>query len=108
MTDIKGSKTARGFDLIEFQDLYGTECSIQKSSLATDDAIWIGVDNVAPKIMARDAAAHGVQTTETTGWVDYPIPDAVLLHSRMHLNREQAAQLLQILQRFVETGEITE
>lgn len=102
------SKTARGFDLIEFSDLYGAKCSIQKSSLATDDAIWIGVNDATPQIMASQAAAHGVHTDAVSGWVDYPIPENVLLTTRMHLNREQVAAMLPILQRFVETGEIAE
>lgn len=101
------SKTERGFDLIEFSDLYDSECSIQKSSLATDDAIWIGVSDAKPQIMASAAAARGVTTSAMTGWVPYPIPREVSLTTRMHLNREQVAELLPILQRFVETGEIS-
>jgi hypothetical protein len=37
-------KTERGFDIIEFLDRYGVECSLQKSSLATEDCIWLGVN----------------------------------------------------------------
>jgi hypothetical protein len=105
---LKTSTTARGFDWIEFTDLYGKECSLQKSSLATDDAIWFGVDSADPKILATEAVANGVVTSETCGWVPYPIPEAVSLATRMHLNREQVAALLPILERFVDTGEITE
>lgn len=39
---IKFRRTQRGFALYEFTDLYGASCSIQKSSLATKDAIWLG------------------------------------------------------------------
>ena len=99
-------KTNRGFSVDRFLDLYGSKCSIQKSSLATDDAIWIGIDDAEPKILASKAASFVVDTTETTGWVPYPIPDEVLLTTRMHLNREQVAELLPTLQRFVETGEL--
>lgn len=99
-------KTHRGFAVQEFKDLYGADCSIQKSSLATDDAIWLGVDDAKPQIMASQAAGFGVKTEETTGWVPYPIPEEVLLTTRMHLNREQVATLLPILQKFVETGEL--
>jgi hypothetical protein len=42
MTKFKTGKTERGFDIIEFTDFYDKECTIQKSSLATDDAIWFG------------------------------------------------------------------
>jgi hypothetical protein len=37
-------KTERGFDIIEFLDRYGNGCSLQKSSLATEDCIWLGVN----------------------------------------------------------------
>jgi len=32
----------RGFYGYEFKDIYGEECSIQESSLATSDALWLG------------------------------------------------------------------
>ena len=35
--------TARGFRIVEFTDLYNKPCSLQESSLATDEAIWLGV-----------------------------------------------------------------
>lgn len=101
------SQTNRGFALVEFEDRYGAKCSIQASSLASEDAIWFGLDDAEPKIMASQAAAHGVVTTEDCGWVEYPIPDAVSLNTRMHLTREQVEALLPILQRFVETGEVS-
>ena len=104
--EIMSSETQRGFATKEFRDLYGTPCSLQKSSLATEDAIWFGVDDANPLIMASQATEFGIKTAETTGWVPYPIPKAVLLHTRMHLNREQVAELLPILQKFIDTGEI--
>lgn len=100
------TKTQRGFDLIEFSDRYNAKCSLQKSSLAFEDAVWFGVDDADPKIMAVDASAHGVATNATNGWVKYPIPDAVLLNTRMHLTRKQVATLLPALQHFVATGDL--
>lgn len=73
---LKTSKTNRGFSLVEFEDSYGVKCTLQKSSLATADAIWLGVHDAKP------------------------------IGSRMHLTRNQVKKLLPILQRFVETGEI--
>jgi len=99
-------KTNRGFSIFNFKDRYNQECSLQKSSLAFEDAIWFGIDNADPKIMANQAAKHGVQTKETTGWVPFPIPEDVLLSTRMHLTQEQVAELIPVLQKFVETGEI--
>lgn len=70
---LKIGTTQRGFDLAAFEDLYGKPCSIQKSSLATEDCIWLGVDGA-----------------------DF----------RMHLTQQHVADLLPLLNRFVETGEI--
>ena len=45
---MKVEKTERGFELIEFKDIYGSECSLQQSSIALCEkpgtgAIWFGV-----------------------------------------------------------------
>ena len=104
--EIVPSTTERGFALLEFSDLYGSRCNVQLSSLAEREAIWIGVESAEPKIMASQAAAFGVETKETVGWVPYPVPDQVLLTTRMHLSREQVAALLPVLQRFSATGEV--
>jgi len=97
---MKKKYTARGFALYEMVDMYGCGCSLQKSSLATEDAIWLGIDDADPKIMASKVMPNG------TGWVKYIIPEDVLLSTRMHLSREQVAELIPILQKFVDTGEI--
>ena len=73
---MKIEQTQRGFDYTKFKDKYGNLCSLQKSSLATEDCIWLGIDN--PKV-----------------------------DGRMHLSRDQVAELLPILQKFVETGELS-
>ena len=39
---LETSVNERGFDYISFQDDYQFDCSLQKSSLATEDAIWLG------------------------------------------------------------------
>lgn len=98
--------TGRGFAVLTFTDRYGAACSLQQSSLATEAAVWFGPDDAAPKVLASQAASLGVETSERTGWVPYPIPPGVSLTTRMHLTREQVAALLPYLQRFVETGEL--
>ena len=103
---MEATKTHRGFALNNFTDLYGAECSLQKSSLAFEDAIWLGVDNVTPKILHGDAKRLGIKTDATCGHVDYPLPKEVHLSTRMHLSREKVAELIPILQKFVDTGEI--
>lgn len=100
------SATHRGFKLGEFTDLYGKKCSIQKSSLATEDAIWMGIDDPSPKILHGDARRLGIATGATSGWVDYPVPDEVLIDTRMHLNRKQVWKLLPTLIKFALTGNI--
>ena len=99
-------KTERGFGIYEFKDEYNAKCSLQKSSSAMVNRIWLGVDDAEPKIMASQAAEHGIITNETNGWVEYPIPKEVLLNTRMHLNQKQAKKLVKILKKFIKTGEI--
>ena len=82
-------RTLRGFVNADFTDLYGSECSIQDSSLATDDAIWLGVDHINAK-----------------EWSTIVGVDPEKIPARMHLSREMVAELLPILQRFVDTGSI--
>lgn len=100
------TKTERGFNIIEFHDRYNKACSIQKSSLAIEDAIWFGITNPEPKIMASHAYNLGIKTDVAYGWIDYPIPKEVNISTRMHLTRNQVEELLPVLQKFVETGEI--
>jgi len=98
---IKMDKTNRGFATGKFIDRYNQECSIQKSSLATEKAIWLGVDNANPKILACK-----VNGGIPNGWVDYKIPEDVLLSTRMHLTQDMVKELIPVLQKFVKTGEI--
>ena len=67
-------KTARGFEIIQFIDKYGKQCSLQQSSLADyetpgSSAIWFGIEN-----------------------------------ERMHIDLNQLKELLPHLIRWVETG----
>lgn len=70
------STTERGFQNGKFLDRYGSKCSIQESSLATESCIWLGVDE----------SFNGE------------------IGTRMHLTRQMAASLLPLLQYFVENG----
>ena len=47
---MKIEKTERGFELIKFKDIYGSECSLQQSSIALYErpgtgAIWFGTED---------------------------------------------------------------
>jgi len=103
---LKKTKTARGFDLIQFSDRNGEKCSLQKSSLATEDALWLGVDDASPKILCSAANKVGLTPESDSGWMPYPVPEDVLMTTRMHLTKEQVKLLIPVLQSFVETGNI--
>ena len=77
----------RGFAFLKFKDRYKQECSLQKSSIATEDCIWFGVDVGIPKELGGDGEK---------------------INGRMHLTKKQVKELLPHLQRFVETGELYE
>lgn len=92
---MKVEKTERGFARIDFTDRYGVKCSLQKSSLATEDAIWLGCNEADPKILVPGS-----------GWVPLLLPEGSSANTRMHLTQQQVKKLLPHLLRFVETGEI--
>jgi hypothetical protein len=108
MPKIKMKNTQRGFATGQFIDQSGKECSIQKSSLATEDCIWLGLNDADPKIMSSDAVRMGLRKRtfdeNDNGWVKYEIPKEVSLNTRMHLTRKQVKNLLPLLEKFVETG----
>jgi len=90
-------KTQRGFNIEEFTDLYGEKCSIQESSLATEEAIWFGIDDPELTVFEDENMGKYLVTK---------MPKHFSVSSRMHLSRKQVAEILPILQKFVETGEL--
>ena len=87
--------TNRGFSYIEFEDVYGLACSLQKSSSGNEDCIWLGISKPEVKHLVPGL-----------GWKTFHIPEHALISSRMHLNQEQVKMLMPYLQRFVETGDL--
>lgn len=81
--------TARGFELLNFCDDNGDICDIQRSSSAMGDKIWLGTHSPEPKILKSG-----------TGWIDYPLPNDVLINHRMHLTRKQTISLALKLLKF--------
>ena len=71
-------RTDRNFAIAEFTDRSGSQCSIQESSLATEAAIWLGVQ--------KDFQGRAA--------------------TRMHLTEEMVADLLPLLHNFVASGEL--
>jgi len=108
-------KTQRGFDLVEFKDGYGAECTVQESSAATmegDDNgqgyLWIGIDDAKPMILKTVAERLGMKlpTGEVSGWMPYPVPEDVMMTTRMHLNEPQVRELVARLNLWLETGSL--
>lgn len=87
-------KTDRGFVCITFKDRYDNPCSLQESSLANEDAVWVGIHEATPKI------------STPSGWHDYKLPDKVFVNTRMHLTKEMAQSLIDALSVFVKTGRL--
>lgn len=107
--DLEVKPNFRGFMIANFKDANAIGCSIQESSACphTEEdgcMIWLGVDDAAPMVLAQEAHLVGVKTHETTGWVPYPVPDNVLMRTRMHLTQKQVKELLPLLKHFAKTG----
>lgn len=104
------SRTQRGFGIVKFKDGYGYDCTIQQSSSAMGDFLWIGVDNAQQhaQVMAVHARHFGIQTDQMNGWVEYPIPKEVMIPDRMHLERKDVRRLVKLLNNWLRTGELGE
>jgi len=50
MMKINFKRTQRGFRYVEFIDHNDVECRLQKSSIADDDAIWLGCNDANPRV----------------------------------------------------------
>jgi hypothetical protein len=94
--------TSRGFNFREFTDRSGIKCSIQKSSLADEDAIWLGADEIGLK--------EFVAYRQPNAWEDVNLEQTQSHHyvanNQMHLTRQQVKKLLPILTYFVEAGDL--
>jgi len=101
---MKAGKTGRGFGIVSFEDANAEECTLQESSAARDDEslIWLGVENAKPQILSSLVRAGG------TGWEPVPFPEDTMFTTRMHLSQSQVAELLPLLQHFVDTGRLPE
>lgn len=80
MSNLEWKNTSRGFRRADFLDSYRSKCSLQKSSIATVDLVWLGVDELSDGKPGE----------------------------RMHIDQELAAELIVALQVFVDTGELPE
>lgn len=86
---------ARGFPYYEFNDFYGDKCSLQLSSLASDRAVWFGLDDAVPKVLISGQ-----------GWRKVELPPDCFVGSRMHLSQQQVRDILPKLKAFAKTGRL--
>jgi hypothetical protein len=94
--------TPRKFAYRDFVDHNGVKCSIQKSSLAFIDCIWLGADDLGlvKRIPQPGFAWEKVDLNKLFDGYEW------IANTRMHLDRKQVKKLIPILQKFVDTGEI--
>ncbi len=79
---IRWLSTERGFGRGEFFDFYGEACSVQESSSADQKCVWLGCDHETFDHQCRPCGA------------------------RMHLTREMAREIGEILLRFADSGKL--
>jgi hypothetical protein len=82
MLEMNWKTTDHGFRLGKFSDQNGKQCSVQESSLAINECVWLGCD-------------------------DDPLIDSVtgqFVGNRMHLTRDMAFYLSSVLLMFAATG----
>lgn len=103
----KLTKTQRGFAIYKFKDRVKRLCTLQKSSLATQDCIWLGLNE--PEI--KEFYPSPRDTDES--WFDCDLDklkhraqNEIYAFSRMELTRKQVEKLIPYLQKFVDTGEL--
>ncbi len=87
---MKIKHTNRGFQLIEFTDGNGKECSLQESSAAERPMIWLGCDDADPRVGPP--------------WKKLEVPPNALFNTRMHLTQKQVKKLLPHLIKFAAKG----
>ena len=102
---MKMEHTRRGFTFTKFIDSGNNECSLQESSCATENRIWLGCTKINLKYFNANQG----------GWVDITEPDTVntveehyYANNHMHLNQEQVRNLLPLLTHFAEHGTLPE
>lgn len=94
--------TSRGFPLVTFQDSNGEECSVQISSALDVDGgfkykLWAGCSNLFVKEWVKHPGAqYGT-------WVNVPLPQDQVSNVRMHLGKESATALRDLLNAYIES-----
>ena len=98
---LKVKQTSRGFDIMEFSDSYGVECSLQVSS-SVEPHIWLGAKEIGLKKLKLGATSGGWEDIDTSG----DEHTSYIANTRMHLSQEEVKALLPTLIKFANSGEI--
>lgn len=93
-------ETSRGFYYYNFKDTRGNKCSLQESSNAMKECIWIGADEIGLS-----------KFDPNEGWSDVileqnPYGIHHVANNRVELDQETVAKLIPLLQKFVDTGQL--
>lgn len=105
---MKSETTNRGFEVVNFADYNGVECSIQQSSAvdlyaagsldhAGSSLLWLGCNDADPKYFVPNGDPP---------WRPVEMPETYVANTRMHLNRKQVIDLVTHLQAWLETGSL--
>jgi len=62
---MKKERTHRNFNIYNFKDRNNTECSLQKSSVATENCIWLGANNIGLKHFTKDRGWENINLINT-------------------------------------------
>lgn len=105
----KVAKSPRGLQLVRFKDALNVTCLVQSVTLAYSEngiGLAIGAEKASPKVQARDARAMGLNTSQKTGLVKYPVPEEVTFDTRAVLTREQVLRLILHLNGWLVNGKL--
>lgn len=97
---MQSDTTNRGFRIDRFEDEYGVKCSLQESSLMSDEGfVWFGCDEIGLKKFTPHVGWEDVELEQ-----DYPYGVTHSANTSMHLSQSQVRDLLPALQHFAEHG----
>lgn len=91
----KTEKIVSKNEIINFIDKYNSFCSLRKSTVISDNCIWLGINKPYPKILINDK------------WENYDIEENIIINTRMLLTQKMVEDLIPYLQNFVSTGNIS-
>jgi hypothetical protein len=99
------TKTKRGFEIVNFNDANGVDCSLQQSSKIGrqegalenpgSSFLWLGCNDANPMHLVLD---------DHPSWRPVEMPAEYIANTRMHLNPDQVRMLIANLQSWLDTG----